>query len=89
MLGRRIECGRSRRQQCCLRSDADPVWFERSSLALAQAADTARLSTNPIKYGEVSIHYKRIEDLEEALSGLIFVPLLFESLLRGKHYKSI
>lgn len=45
----------------------DPDWMAWSSAALAQAADTSALVINPIVFGEVSIRFSRIEELEEAL----------------------
>jgi predicted nucleic acid-binding protein len=45
----------------------DPVWEEWSSEALADAAEWALLTINPIIYGEVSVGFRRIEDLDAAL----------------------
>ena len=45
----------------------DPVWAERSSAAIARAADEGRLAINPIVYAEVSVGYERIEELDAAL----------------------
>jgi predicted nucleic acid-binding protein len=45
----------------------DPKWSEWSSAALASAAETSRLVINAVIYAEVSIHFRRIEDLELAL----------------------
>lgn len=45
----------------------DGSWLEWSSNALAQAADHGPLFINAIIYGEVSVRFSRIEDLEEAL----------------------
>lgn len=45
----------------------DPVWGERSALAIAEAADAGRVAINPIVYAEVSAGYERIEDLDRAL----------------------
>jgi len=50
----------------------DPRWFTWSADALASAADSFRLVINPVIYGEVSVRYSRIEDLDEALpKGII------------------
>ncbi len=48
-------------------STNDARWYDWSSAALEQAADDSTLVINPIIYAEVSIAYKRIEDLELAL----------------------
>ncbi len=48
---------------------ADPVWAGWSAEALADAAEASILVINPLIYAEVSIGYKRIEDLEAALAG--------------------
>jgi predicted nucleic acid-binding protein len=47
----------------------DPRWFEWSSDAIEEAADTSRLVINPIVYAEVSIRYSSIEEFEAVLSG--------------------
>ena len=50
----------------------DPDWHAWSAAALASVADTSRVLINAIVYGEVSVRYSRIEDLEDALpKGLI------------------
>jgi predicted nucleic acid-binding protein len=53
-------------------STNDPRWGEWSASALASAADESILVINPIIYAEVSVAYKRIEDLESALPPAIF-----------------
>lgn len=45
----------------------DARWFSWSQHALEHAANRTRLVINAIIYGEVSIRYSRIEDLEAAL----------------------
>ena len=50
----------------------DSRWFSWSSAALENAANESRLVISPIVYGEVSIRFDRIEDLEEALPSAIF-----------------
>jgi len=45
----------------------DPVWYAWSSKTLAELFDKHSLAINPIIYAEVSIGFKKIEDLEEAL----------------------
>lgn len=51
----------------------DDNWLEWSTEALRQAADFGPLVINPIIYGEVSIGFSRVEDLESALSEDFFV----------------
>lgn len=48
-------------------STNDERWYEWSVAALEEAADESTLVINPIIYAEVSIAYKKIEDLELAL----------------------
>jgi predicted nucleic acid-binding protein len=48
-------------------STNDARWGDWSAAALAQAADESILVINPIIYAEISIAYKRIEDVELAL----------------------
>jgi predicted nucleic acid-binding protein len=45
----------------------DPRWSDWSTVALRDAAETGRLVINAIIYGEVSVRFSRIEDLEAAL----------------------
>ena len=45
----------------------DSNWLSWSSAALEEAANRSRLVINPIIYGEVSIRFNAIEDLEEVL----------------------
>lgn len=45
----------------------DPGWSEWSGAALATAADEGSLHINPVVYGEVSVRFSRLEDLDEAL----------------------
>jgi predicted nucleic acid-binding protein len=48
-------------------STNDKRWYEWSAAALEEAADESTLVINPIIYAEVSIAYKKIEDIELAL----------------------
>jgi len=50
----------------------DPQWFDWSSNALAQSAESAPLVINPIIYAEVSIRFARIEEFDEALPTELF-----------------
>ena len=50
----------------------DANWFQWSSNALAEAAESATLVINPIIYAEVSIRFARIEELEETLPPSYF-----------------
>jgi len=65
----------------------DPNWLDWSSAALAEATETTRLVINPIVYAEVSMHFRRIEDLDRALPRDRFIrePIPFEAaFLAGK-----
>jgi predicted nucleic acid-binding protein len=53
-------------------STNDQRWSEWAADALARAADESILVINPIIYAEVSVAYKRIEDLEAVLPPAIF-----------------
>jgi predicted nucleic acid-binding protein len=50
----------------------DPVWFDWSSSALEEHAESSVLIINPIIYSEVSVRFERIEELEEALPADVF-----------------
>ncbi|MBL8140403.1 MAG: type II toxin-antitoxin system VapC family toxin [Acidobacteria bacterium] len=45
----------------------DPEWMDWSASALAAQANIAPLAINPIIYAEVSVRFRRIEDLEDVL----------------------
>ncbi len=45
----------------------DPKWFDWSSKTLAYYAEHELLYINPIIYSEISISFKRIEELDQAL----------------------
>jgi predicted nucleic acid-binding protein len=45
----------------------DPNWADWSETALADASQSSKLYINPIVYTEVSIAFKKIEELESAL----------------------
>jgi predicted nucleic acid-binding protein len=65
----------------------DPTWFDRSSRTLETAANESALVINTIIYAEVSIRFKRIEDLETAIPPSLYhrEPLPFEAaFLAGK-----
>ena len=49
----------------------DPQWWSWSSRALRDAATEGRLVVNPIVYGEISLRFESIEDLEQALPAII------------------
>lgn len=51
----------------------DPVWFKWSSDTIEQYAEQSRFIINQIIYGEISISFKRIEELEESLPPSYFV----------------
>jgi predicted nucleic acid-binding protein len=50
----------------------DPLWFAWSSESLAGCAENSTLVINPIVYAEVSIRFRTIEDLEDALPKSMF-----------------
>jgi len=50
----------------------DPRWLTWSAEAVKKAADSSRLVVNPVIYGEVSVRYSRIEDLDAALPKEMF-----------------
>lgn len=67
----------------------DPVWYAWSSEALAEMAERAVLAINPIIYAEVSISFRHIEDLDEAVPVEAFRrdPLPWEAaFLAGKAF---
>jgi predicted nucleic acid-binding protein len=50
----------------------DTEWFAWSATAIERAADESRPVINAVIYGEVSILYSRIEDLDAALPKAMF-----------------
>lgn len=67
----------------------DAAWFGWSAGALARAGNSGRLVINPIIYGEVSIRFNSIEDLEAALPRDVLEkePIPFEAaFLAGKAF---
>ena len=50
----------------------DARWLAWAAEAIERAADRYRLVINPVIYGEVSIRYSRIEDLDAALPKTMF-----------------
>jgi len=50
----------------------DPRWFEWSSSALEEQAERSVLVINPLIYAEVSIRFRRIEELDDALPASMF-----------------
>ena len=69
----------------------DARWFGWSADALERAADTAHLVINPVIYAEVSVRYRRIEELEEALPRTMLEreAIPFEAaFLAGKAYQT-
>lgn len=68
----------------------DKVWFQWSSNTLVECANENILAINPIIYGEVSVRFGRIEDLEAALPTRVIarLPLPWEAaFLAGKCFK--
>jgi predicted nucleic acid-binding protein len=69
----------------------DPEWKVWSSSTLARWADRGALAINPIIYAEVSVRFRRIEDLEEALPPTHFLRLALPweaAFLAGKCFMS-
>jgi predicted nucleic acid-binding protein len=67
----------------------DEEWFAWSARAIERVADNARLVINAVIYGEVSVRYSRIEDLDLALPKAIFdrEPIPYEAaFLAGKSF---
>jgi predicted nucleic acid-binding protein len=67
----------------------DPTWSVWSSAALEAAADEATLLVNPLIYAELSMGFRRIEDVEAALPSDLFrrEPLPYEAaFLAGKAF---
>ena len=65
----------------------DAQWFNWSSAALEEQAERSVLVINPLIYAEVSIRFRRIEDLNDALPASMFRrdPLPFQAgFLAGK-----
>lgn len=66
---------------------SDPTWSVWSAEALEAAANESALAINALIYAEVSISFRRIEDLEAAVPPTIFrrEPLPYEAaFLAGK-----
>lgn len=51
---------------------SDPTWCAWSEQALEQAAESSVLTINPLIYAEVSVGFKRVEDLEDALPWTLY-----------------
>ncbi len=65
----------------------DPRWYSWSAAAVESVADRFRLVINAVIYSEVSVHYSRIEDLDDALPKSMFErePIPYEAaFLAGK-----
>jgi len=65
----------------------DPLWFEWSSRAIADASNQSELAINPLIYAEVSIRYTSLTEIEDKFPSLIFrrEPLPYEAaFLAGK-----
>jgi hypothetical protein len=50
----------------------DPNWYKWSSDKLEELSETSELVINDIIYAEISIGFKKIEEVEEVLSGGFF-----------------
>lgn len=49
----------------------DPSWFDWSSQKLIELGDADELVINPIVFAEISVHYSRIEDVDQALPPIL------------------
>jgi predicted nucleic acid-binding protein len=66
---------------------SDPTWAEWSAMALETVANESVLAINALIYAEVSIGYRRVEELEQAIPSTMFrrEPLPYEAaFLAGK-----
>lgn len=50
----------------------DPEWLDWSSSMLAEHGESSALVINAVVYGEVSVGFDRVEDLDDALSPAYF-----------------
>lgn len=50
----------------------DPAWFGWSSDALARCADRSALVINPLVFAEVSVRFRTVEELDDALPPDVF-----------------
>lgn len=50
----------------------DTHWFSWSAEAIERTANRFRLVINPVVYAEVSVHFSRIEELDDALPTATF-----------------
>ena len=67
----------------------DAHWFSWSSEIIARTANQVHLIVNPVVYAEVSVHFSRIEDLDDALPSSVFSrePIPFDAaFLAGKAF---
>lgn len=67
----------------------DPTWFEWSSRALEEAADSSRVVINAVIYAETSVRFMQVEDVDDVLAeaGIERVDIPFEAaFLAGKAF---
>lgn len=50
----------------------DEFWYSRSANTLEMYGETDELAINPIIYGEISVGFSRIEELERVLPAALF-----------------
>jgi predicted nucleic acid-binding protein len=55
--------------------DYESEWFDWSAAMLSEAADSGTIAINAIIYAEVSVAYRRIEDVDDALPHAYFARL--------------
>ncbi len=69
----------------------DPVWAEWSTRRLEAYAETHELAINPVIFSEISVGFRRIEEVEHAFPSSLFLrlPLPWEAaFLAGKAFLS-
>lgn len=67
----------------------DGVWYDWSAAALSEAGSHSRLIINAIVYGEISVHFDSLQDLDDVVPTDDFVrePIPFEAgFLAGKAF---
>ena|SRR5215471_11274441 len=55
--------------------DDESEWFDWSSAMLAESADSGAVAINAVIYSELSVAYRRIEEVEDALPHSFFLRL--------------
>ncbi len=69
--------------------EEDSAWFDWSRREIERLSDTCQLVINPVIYAEVSVGFKKIEEVEAALPHTFFIrePIPWEAaFLAGKSF---